>query len=385
MKKYLPLLLLSGLALFAVSCEDKETPFYEFEDLNYGAIPRLVEAPSGAFDFFNPDDSEISFSVEFYDEDQGTNVSEYTWEVAYTEDVPEELDITPAELESETREEEVMREETVTIRDTTIMGSDTTIAIRDSSFMVTDTVIVVDTISFTPADTQFVRGAFSRSFGPATVASRSASEFETNEAGLPGATFNFSFNEVLEALGITIDSVNGGQAFNFTATLTKDDGSSFTATNTSTNLRGQPAFNAFFAFDQPIICPSSAAGTYTAEVSGESTDGCCPGTVSTTSTVTLEETGAGTYTISDYSGGLYLEWYGPDGGNYGVVADDETDGGLATTIVDACNVITIPEFSEFFGAGARASGSLDPETGVISYTFDNDFGDVIRVTLTPEG
>lgn len=383
MKNVLPFLL-GGLALLAVGCEEEETPFIEFDDLNYGAIPRLVEAPSGAFDFFNPDDSEISFSVEFYDENQGSNVSEYTWQVSYSEDVPEELDITPAVLESETREEEVMREETVTLRDTTIMGSDTTIAIRDSSFMVTDTVTVVDTISFTPADTAFVRGAFSRSFGPATVATRSASEFQINDAGLPSATFEFSFNEVLEALGITIDSVNGGQAFAFTATLTKDDGSTFTAANTSTNLRGQPAFSAFFAFNQPIICPSDIAGTYTAEVAGESTDGCCPGTISTTSTVTLEETGAGTYTISDYSGGLYFVWYGPDGGDYGVAEDDQTDGGLATTIVDACNVITIPEFSEFFGAAASASGALDPDSGVINYTFTNGFGDVIRVTLTPD-
>jgi len=300
-----------GAVVLFTACEDKETPYNEFEDLTKGAIPRLVSAPSGIFDFFNPDDSQISFEVEFYDENEGRNVASYAWDVSYADD--------------------------------------------------------------------------STSAGPVNLLTLNKGDFQTNSAGLPGANITFRLNDVLSALGLSIDDVDGGNNFSFSATLTKDDGSVFTGANTSPNLKGQPAFNAFFNFNQPLVCPSDLGGSYVATSEGESTDGCCAGTfMSDGRIITLTDLGGGNYTISDWSGGLYLAWYGPDAGNYGITEAFIEGGGMSTTIIDACNTISIAEFSEPFGAAASAGGSLDPDTGIITYTFENGFGDVGRVTLTPQ-
>lgn len=77
-------LLVGALTIF--SCQEKDRAFPEFEDLEKGAYPRLVEGVFGDLDyehFDNPDSSSLSFTVEFYDENQGADVAEYSWSVKY--------------------------------------------------------------------------------------------------------------------------------------------------------------------------------------------------------------------------------------------------------------------------------------------------------------
>ncbi len=132
-----------------------------------------------------------------------------------------------------------------------------------------------------------------------------------------------------------------------------------------------------------VSCVSDLAGDYIAETTGTSTDGCCPGTVSTSGPVTLTDLGGGEYTISDWSGNIYFTWYGPDGGNYGIDEQYVAGGGMNTTIADVCGEISA-SFTEPFGTATTLTGSVDPATGVITYSWVTGYDDAATVILTPQ-
>ncbi len=350
MRKVLLGILLAAVAFSA--CDDIEVPFNEFDELGKGAIPRTVSPPTGSFNYFNPSGSNVTFTVEFYDENKGKNVQSFSWEASYSQDFPREIKVTPG---------------STTIDSTpVVVGMDTT--------------YTYDTTVVRP-DTVVTKGAYSRRYGPVQVASQTSDQWTLNEQGLPQATYTFNFSEILAALNVPLDSIDGGQQIRFRGTLTKKDGQVFTFDNTDANLRGQPTFNALFGFNQAIVCPSDLAGSYTAVSSGTSTDGCCPGTTNATAQVTLTALGGGRYTINDWSGGLYLAWYGPDGGDYGITQElIDTKGQLSTPVVDACGTFRIPSFVEPFGESTTGIGTVTDNT--ITYTFLNGYGDAGTVTLT---
>lgn len=124
-----------------------------------------------------------------------------------------------------------------------------------------------------------------------------------------------------------------------------------------------------------VVCQSAIEGNYTATATGTSTDPCCPGTVTTTRTVTLTKTGDGKYTISDYSGGLYLEWYDV----YGIEASTD----LSTTIFDVCGKFVMNRFTEYYGEWFEGSGTINDD-GTITYTWANGYGDKGTVTLVKQ-
>jgi len=213
----------------------------------------------------------------------------------------------------------------------------------------------------------------------ANIGSFSASDFKPNDFGLPSIKIEFTFQQALDALGLTTADINGGDAIRFEATLTKTDGKVFTRNNTGPSvISNGPAFGAWFVFDQNIVCPSAIEGTYTSTATGTSTDGCCPDEITVTSEVTLTAKGSGVYTISDWSAGMYLEWYDV----YGITA--ETD--LSTGFIDACGKITVsdPTYAEPFGETLAGSGAFDANTGVITYSWENGWGDKAVVILTPK-
>ncbi len=127
-----------------------------------------------------------------------------------------------------------------------------------------------------------------------------------------------------------------------------------------------------------VSCPSNLAGVYTAMTTGTSTDPCCPEETTITSEVTISALGNGQYQINDFSAGLYLAWYGPDGGNYGITSQDQSPG----RIRDVCNVITFYDTTEPFATQVTGSGTVDDETGDITYTWTNGYDDTGTVTLT---
>jgi hypothetical protein len=75
------------LMIFLVSCQQTEDfPFETFDDLEKGAFARLI-APSDAsllsFTLTDGESSSFEISVEFYDESNGSTVTDYNWVVRY--------------------------------------------------------------------------------------------------------------------------------------------------------------------------------------------------------------------------------------------------------------------------------------------------------------
>lgn len=75
-------LFILGLIGAAASCGDPDLPFETFDDVQYGAYPRTLSS-DGFFNFFDLENSNVTYTVEFYDEAQGQNVESYTWTVEY--------------------------------------------------------------------------------------------------------------------------------------------------------------------------------------------------------------------------------------------------------------------------------------------------------------
>ena len=212
----------------------------------------------------------------------------------------------------------------------------------------------------------------------------SSSSFGTNaKSGLPSQTFTFSLNDALSAMGKTIDDLNGGDDIIFDGEIVMNDDRRFGPDNTGGSVQGGAGFDGLFRIIKPLLCPSSLAGTYTSTTTGTSTDGCCPGEVTTESTVTLTETGTGTYTINDWSANLYRVWYGPDGGDYGIDQAFIDGGGMEGVLIDACAVLSSSTTEEPFGESLTVSGSVAPD-GVITYDWSNGWGDGGTVVLTPQ-
>ncbi|MCB9080321.1 MAG: hypothetical protein H6555_01250 [Lewinellaceae bacterium] len=124
-----------------------------------------------------------------------------------------------------------------------------------------------------------------------------------------------------------------------------------------------------------VVCESAIQGTYTATFTGSSTDSCCPGALSGGATVTLTRTGDGKYTISDWSAGYYLKYYGV----YGIDATTN----MSTTLLDVCGKIVINQFVEPFGESCSGSGTINDD-GSITYSWENGYGDKGTVTLVKQ-
>jgi len=131
-----------------------------------------------------------------------------------------------------------------------------------------------------------------------------------------------------------------------------------------------------------IICQSALAGTYTAVAIGTSTDGCCPTETMTTTDVTLKDLGSGKYELSDWSGGLYKEWYDVYGIDDAYVSEpDKTKNKLIIDIQDACNNISAKGV-EPFDEAIELTGAAFPSEGKIQYSWENGYGDKGTVVLT---
>ena len=205
---------------------------------------------------------------------------------------------------------------------------------------------------------------------PTTIATVTSGSFSTSPAGLPSATLNFTFQEVLDALGLTIDDVDGGESFLFEGTLRKTDGSEFTSNNTSGNIQSTAGtLRGMFRIQVPIICPSSLEGPYNVV-----TTGWCGTTWE--GDVEFVSTGAGVYNIQstlddvtdfDFSLGAYYACYG---------AGSTLPGGNLM-LSDACNKLSytgasrwgeVYTFNEITIAGPVMTwdwmNDYDPEAGV---------------------
>jgi len=200
--------------------------------------------------------------------------------------------------------------------------------------------------------------------------------FTMNEDGLPSATMTFGFQEALDALNLTIADVNGGDNIEFQATINKADGTSFTVTNTGTNIISSASFAAMFTLNAPIICPSSLEGTFDVVstnfiVAGSYTcaDGGGPAVDPWTGTVTWENQGGGNYTTTDLSFGQFPNCWADAPAN----SDD-------ARVVDACGILSTSGADQYGDTYAYTWVSQTGPELVLDWV--NTYGDAGTATLT---
>lgn len=195
----------------------------------------------------------------------------------------------------------------------------------------------------------------------------------------PAATIRFTLEAALTAMGMTKADINGGDFIEYRLAATDTQGRVFTNTNLSPDIVGGLYYRSPFFYRYPIVCPSALAGEYIATTTGTSTDGCCPDETTVTGTiVTLTATTGTSYRVSDWSAGLYREWYEI----YGITEAFVAGGGMNGIISDACGIIS-GSFPEPFQTTTTVTGSVDAATGVITYTWVNGYDDQATVILTP--
>lgn len=208
------------------------------------------------------------------------------------------------------------------------------------------------------------------SAGPVNVLTIDAAQFSTNpDTGLPFTSFSFTLQQALDALGLTTADVDGGSTFRFNGTVTLNDGRTFSASNTGSNVISSAPFSGFFSFDADLLCTSDLSGIY--EVT---TVGWCGDTGPTIMTQWIETSSEGIYDVvdpadptnpdaADFSFGAYTACYG---------AGSTLPGG-SLQIKDACNIIAPIGASRWGELYQYLSVTTSGSTLVIEW--DNDYGE----------
>lgn len=288
------------LLIVVSSCKNEDSlPFEFYEDTAKGAYPRAL-SEEGAFFLTSPEpeNSFYNFLVEFYDDNNGQNVAEYSFEVRY-----QNLSVTPP-------------------------------VISDSAPLLTIT----------------------------------ADQFGNSPTGLPTAEGGFVFDDFLNALGMTLADVNGGDRFVLDATVTLNDGRTFTSDTTDDNIEGNALWNGLFRRIFSVLCTSELAGTlnYTTNATG----GWCSESGITGEAV-WTGVGPGEYTVDDFSYGTYLACYG--GGFY-------PDGTLK--VVDACEKLGPTGLDQYGDSYTFNAVSVSADNTILTIDWVNTYGEAGITELT---
>jgi len=171
---------------------------------------------------------------------------------------------------------------------------------------------------------------------------------------------------------LTEDSISVGDSFTIAGNVKLEDGTYLNGGYSPSIFSKKPV-----SLNYSVSCVSAIpAGSYKAVSTASSTDGCPPQPNLTDFPydVVLTANGSGSYTVSDIFAGVYMNWYGDC---YGYTTE------TAEGFNDVCGQLSI-SFIDGFGAGVTGSGTYDPSTGKITYTWTNDFADTGTVVLTPQ-
>ncbi len=235
-------------------------------------------------------------------------------------------------------------------------------------------------------------------FGPATLETQTKSNFGTSPDGYPSASFSFNFQQVLDALGMTINDIQGGDPFVFNGTITKTDGSTFSASNTSGAIQGGASWQGFFVYNANVAnlpCKSQLAGTFDASVTatnqmaGIGWDDCgatWTGTVKWEAEHDPESFDVGVYKLVSV-GPTGDEWDDASmGAYYACYETDNPDGlpnggpGGDVKIQESCSKLSWVGASQWGEVYTFSTVSADGLNLTIEWT--NDYGEGARVILT---
>ena len=86
MKNLKKLMVVFIAAITTVSCGDPELPVELFPEMQYGAYARKM-SQTGEFNFFDISNSSITMDVEYYDENNGANITSFDIDVEYVDNI----------------------------------------------------------------------------------------------------------------------------------------------------------------------------------------------------------------------------------------------------------------------------------------------------------
>lgn len=208
-----------------------------------------------------------------------------------------------------------------------------------------------------------------------------SSSFGTNsDTGLPMATFTLGMADALSALGLAETDITGGDRFRFRAAVTLNDGRTFGADNTGTNIISSSPLSALVLLDANVVCVSALGGTVNYSTTNMefgggsgSSQGACAGTI--TGSFDIVDDGDGNYTFTfpngnnDQSFGMFdFCW-----------SDDPGTGDRGMT--DVCGLVD-NRGGDKYGDNYYWTSLAGAGTPSITFDWINDWGDRGTVTLT---
>jgi hypothetical protein len=212
--------------------------------------------------------------------------------------------------------------------------------------------------------TQFVfttEGSFSKIDVEVQYRKTGSSAIVTTITQATTDTIDVTVPEIVAALGIDMNTLEAEEAFIISLIVTSPNGFS------SRSASGQ-----YFCY---IACESSLEGTYDAITNGSSTDVDIANPVGTdiASEITLTKVDGITYLLDNSLGGIWEYWYCDLYGECSPIENyiQEFCGSLSGSWTDGYNVFD-------------ATGSVDPLTGVLTISWENDWGDKATTVLTPQ-
>lgn len=226
---------------------------------------------------------------------------------------------------------------------------------------------------------------------PALLVSTSNSSFGTNDkSGLPSASFSFSLNESLSAMGKTIDDLNGGDDIIYDGYIVMKDGRRFGPDNTGGSVQGGAGFDGIFRFIKPLLCPSELAGTYNAVATNSSQgagigwDDCAGNTWE--GELTFVSVGDGEYTITTKNGDLELD--DMSFGNFYACYESDAQGSMPNadpanrtlTLIDACNQLSFKGSSQWGEVYTFTEVKVEGSSLTLAWT--NDYGEGGSTVIT---
>ncbi len=228
---------------------------------------------------------------------------------------------------------------------------------------------------------------------PALLTSISSSSFGTDaKSGLPSASFAFTLNESLTAMGLTIDDLNGGDDIIYDGYVVLNDGRRFGPDNTGGSVQGGAGFDGIFRFIKPLLCPSELAGTYdavatnTSQGAGIGWDDCAGNTWE--GKLTIVSVGDGEYTVTTQKDDTQDAFDDMSFGNFYACYNSamqtsmpNADPTMRTlTFVDACNKLSFKGSSQWGEVYQFTEIKVEGSSLTLGWT--NDYGEGGSTVLT---
>lgn len=192
----------------------------------------------------------------------------------------------------------------------------------------------------------------------------SASDFSTNERGLQQApTITITGPEALAAVSKTEDQIEPGDQIRFRGTVILENGFSFTATNSSSTVKGA-AFRGHFDYTMTAGCPSDPTvfvGTY----NYRGFDFWC-GNDPVEGTVEVVDLGKGFYGFNDWTFGGYGSCYsGFDPASWGELS-----------LQDVCKVLSLSGRTDNYGETWTVTGKVEGSVWTLEWsnTYEGEAG-----------